>query len=299
MIYNSPLELIGKTPIVKINDFYGFNNLYVKIEKFNLSGSIKDRVALCIIENAIKSGKINEETTVIEATSGSMGIALASICALKNLKCIIVMPSSMSKERISLLKAYGATVFLTGKEGGMKEAISKMRELSKKYNNSFIPSQFDNPDSIFTHYTTTAREIYQDLNNVECVVCGIGSGGSISGIGKYLKEKNKNIKIIGVEPSSSPLISKKIVGKHKIEGIGANFIPQNFKAKYVDEIALVSDDDAINCSKMMARKKGLLVGISSGAVLAVAKRYCSKFKNVVAILPDGGERYLSVEGFID
>ncbi len=306
--YNKIEELVGKTPLLKVNNIIKeFNlsaNLFVKLESFNPAGSIKDRVAMQIINDAEKSGLIKKGGTIIEATSGNTGIGLASIGASKGYKVIIVMPNSMSVERIKLIKSFGAEVILTDGKFGMQGAVDKAKEIYNLTENSFIASQFENPSNPKAHYNTTAKEIFEDTNGlIDFVVAGIGTGGTISGIGKYLKEQNKNIKIVGVEPYSSPLITKGESGSHKIQGIGANFIPNNLDATLLDEIILVKDEDAILYSRLLATKEGVLAGFSSGANLfagvELAKRKENKGKNIVVILPDTGERYLSTNLFLD
>lgn len=288
MIYQNIEDLIGNTPLLKLTD-----SIFGKLEKFNLTGSSKDRIALAMIMDAIDKNKINKETTIIEATSGNTGIALSCLTKKRGLKCIIVMPSNMSKERIKLLKAYGAKVVLTNKQKGMKEATKVATLLNQKISNSIILSQFDNPACIKANYKT-GEEIYHDLPEVDCVVVGIGTGSTISGVGKRLKEKNKNIHIVGVEPASSPLLTLNYYHQHKIQGIGPNFIPKNYKSKYVDEIITVTDEVAYNGVKEL-REKGLLVGISSGAVYEASKFFQNKYHHIVAIFPDGGEKYLMDE----
>ncbi|MBR5192711.1 MAG: cysteine synthase A [Clostridia bacterium] len=307
-IYNKIEELIGNTPLLKVNNLIKElslqANLFVKLEMFNPAGSIKDRVAYKIIEDAENNGKIKKGGTIIEATSGNTGIGLASIGISKGYKVIIVMPNSMSVERIKLIKSYGAEVVLTDGKLGMQGAVDKAIEINKNTPNSFIASQFENPSNVQAHYSTTAREIYLDLDkNVDFVVAGIGTGGTISGIGKFLKEQCDNIKIVGVEPYSSPLITKGVSGSHKIQGIGANFIPKIFDKTVVDEVFAVKDKDAIKFSRLLATKEGILAGFSSGANLCVgielANRKENKGKNIVVILPDTGDRYLSTNLFLD
>lgn len=249
-----------------------------------------------MIEDLMESGDIKKGDTIVEATSGNTGIALSMIGKLKGLKIIIVMPSSMSKERRDLMKAYGADIILTG-EGGMQASMDKASELISSNGNYKSLKQFENKSNPKKHYATTAIEIYEDIKNIDIFVCGIGTGGTISGVGKYLKELNKDIKIIGVEPESSPLISKGHSGPHKIQGIGANFIPKNLDMSIVDEIVTVKDEDAINTIKLLGEKEGILVGISSGANVYASMEIAKKFKgkNIVTISPDGIEKYLSMD----
>ena len=296
MIYNNILELIGKTPLLKLNNIE--NNIYLKLEKYNIGGSIKDRAVLGMIEDLMEKGEIKKGDTIVEATSGNTGIALSMIGKIKGLNIIIVMPSSMSKERRDLMKAYGADIVLTG-EGGMQSSIDKALELVNSNENYKSLKQFENESNPNKHYKTTAVEIYEDVKDIDIFVCGIGTGGTISGVARYLKEMNKNIKVIGVEPESSPLISKGYSGAHKIQGIGANFIPKNLDMSVIDEIVTVSDEDAINTVKLIGEKEGVLVGISSGAnifaSIKIAKE--NKDKKIVTIAPDGIEKYLSMNIF--
>ena len=296
MIYNNILELIGKTPLLKLNNIE--NNIYLKLEKYNIGGSIKDRAVLGMIEDLMEKGEIKKGDTIVEATSGNTGIALSMIGKIKGLNIIIVMPSSMSKERRDLMKAYGADIVLTG-EGGMQASIDKALELVNSNENYKPLKQFENKSNPNKHYKTTAVEIYEDVKDIDIFVCGIGTGGTISGVARYLKEMNKNIKVIGVEPESSPLISKGYSGAHKIQGIGANFIPKNLDISVIDEIVTVSDEDAINTVKLIGEKEGVLVGISSGAnvfaSIKIAKE--NKDKKIVTIAPDGIEKYLSMNIF--
>jgi len=302
-IYNNILETIGKTPVVKINNLNeGSANIFAKVEYFNPAGSIKDRVALNMIESAEKLNLINKNTTIIEPTSGNTGIGLALVCAIKGYRLILTMPESMSKERRDILSIYGAELVLTPAELGMKGSIDKANELKEKYEKSFIPSQFENPANPLAHYKTTACEIYKDMSGkIDILVAGVGTGGTISGIAKYLKEKNKNIKVVGFEPESSPMINDGTSAPHKIQGIGANFIPENYWCELIDEVYKVSDGDAIEYAKLLAKKEGLFCGISSGAGVWVAnelsKKNENKDKNIVVILPDTGMRYLSSEMF--
>ncbi|MBE7082023.1 MAG: cysteine synthase A [Clostridiales bacterium] len=307
-IFDRVEDLIGKTPLLEIknfNNFLGLNaKILAKLEYFNPTGSIKDRTALFMIDKAEKDGLIKKGATIIEPTSGNTGIGLASICASRGYKLILTMPETMSTERIKLIKGYGADVVLTDGKLGMKGAIDKANELKSQINGSFIPSQFDNKANIDAHYFTTGREIYLDTDGkIDMFVAGVGTGGTLSGSAKYLKEQNNNIKVVGVEPKSSPMISLGKSGVHKIQGIGANFVPENYLSEYVDLVEQVSDEDAIYYSKLLAKKQGILVGISSGAALSVAvkmaKKEENKGKTIVVILPDTGERYLSTELFND
>ena len=306
MIYQNASQLIGNTPLLRLNNIEKKLNLNVtllaKVEYFNPSGSVKDRVALSMIEDAEKKGILHHDSVVIEPTSGNTGIGLASVCAAKGYKCILVMPENMSKERIKLIKAYGADVVLSPKEKGMKGAVEKAEELSKTYESSFIPSQFENPSNPEIHYKTTGPEIYKSTNKkVDIFVAGIGTGGTISGVGKYLKEQNKNIKIIGVEPNDSPLLTKGKAGPHKIQGIGANFVPNTLNKNYIDEFLTATTEESYEYARMAGKFEGILIGISSGAALAqavkVAQRNENNGKTIVVLLPDSGDRYLSTELF--
>ena len=303
-LYNSLAEVVGNTPLLKLQNFklkYGFNcDVFAKLEFLNPAGSVKDRVALNMIETAEENGLLKKGGTVIEATSGNTGIGLAAICTAKGYKCIIVMPETMSIERRKLIASYGAQVVLTEGAKGMDGAIEKAEQLNNETPNSIIAGQFYNPANPDAHYKTTAPEIYNDLNGkVDVLVCGIGSGGTITGVGRFLKEKNENIKIIGVEPLSSPFLSKGEKGAHKIQGIGAGFIPENLDTNVYDEIITVSDDDAINFAREICLLEGLSVGISAGAALcgALAVTKKERGKNIVVILPDGASRYMSTELF--
>lgn len=305
-IYDSAEKVIGNTPLIELKrikkELNLKGNIFAKVEYFNPAGSIKDRAAKNMIDEARKEGLINDNTIIIEPTSGNTGIGLAFLGAIENFKVIIVMPDSMSIERIKLIKAYGAEVVLTPGKDGMKGSILKANELKEKYKNSFIPSQFNNKYNYLAHYKTTGPEIFDSLEgNIDYFVASIGTGGTITGVGKFLKEKNSEIKIIGVEPKSSPLLTKGYSGQHKIQGIGANFIPSILDAKIIEHIIDVENDDAFTYSRILAKKEGLLCGISSGAALygaiEIAKKEENKDKNIVVILPDGGERYLSTELF--
>jgi cysteine synthase A len=276
--------------------------LLAKVEYFNPTGSVKDRIALSMIEDAEEKGKIHNDTIIIEPTSGNTGIGLASVCAAKGYKCILVMPENMSKERIRLIKAYGADVVLSPKEKGMQGAVDKAVELSKTYESSFIPSQFENPSNPEAHYRTTGPEIYKSSNKkVDIFIAGIGTGGTISGIGRYLKEQNRNVKIIGVEPDDSPLLTKGKAGPHKIQGIGANFVPKTLDKKYIDEFLTAKTEESYEYARLLGKYEGILVGISSGAALSqavkVAKRNENNGKTIVVLLPDSGDRYLSTDLF--
>lgn len=294
-------ELVGKTPLVKLNKLNsGYANIAIKLEYFNPANSVKDRAALQMITDAEQDGKINKETIIIEPTSGNTGIGLAMICAIKGYKIILTMPETMSLERRKLLKAYGAELILTDGKLGMKGAVDKANELHDKYKNSFIPSQFDNPSNPKAHYLTTAEEIWADTDGkVDIIVAGVGTGGTISGIAKKLKEKNENIKTVAVEPFTSQVLEGGNAGPHKIQGIGANFIPQNFDSKVVDEIIPVTNENAIETARNLTTKEGILSGFSGGAnvwaAIELSKRIENKGKLIVAILPDCGERYLSSE----
>ena len=306
MIYQNASQLIGNTPLLRLNNIEKKLNLNVtllaKVEYFNPSGSVKDRIALSMIEDAEKKGIMHHDTVVIEPTSGNTGIGLASVCAAKGYRCILVMPENMSQERVKLIKAYGAEVVLSPKEKGMKGAVEKAEELSKTYESSFIPSQFTNPSNPEAHYRTTGPEIYKGTNKkVDVFVAGFGTGGTVSGVGRYLKEQNKNIKIIGVEPNDSPLITKGKAGPHKIQGIGANFVPSTLDKNYIDEIMTATTEESYEYARMAGKYEGILIGISSGAALAqavkVAQRNENNGKTIVVLLPDSGERYLSTELF--
>ncbi len=303
-IYDNIGGLIGNTPLLRVNNIIKSEklsaDLLVKPELFNPTGSSKDRAALYMINDALGKGVIKDGATIIEPTSGNTGIGLASICASLGFKTILTMPDTMSVERIRFLKAYGAEVVLTEGKKGMKGAIEKALEIKEKTPNSFIPSQFDNPSNINAHYMTTAREIWQDTDGkVDIFVAGIGTGGTLSGTAKYLKEKKSDVKIVGVEPFDSPLISKGKFGPHKLQGIGANFIPKNFLSNLCDDVFAVTTENAYDYARMLAKKEGLLTGISSGAALFVgvelAKRKENYGKTIVVLLPDSGDRYLSEE----
>lgn len=302
MIYNNITELIGKTPLLKLNYTDGNAEILVKLEYLNPAGSVKDRAALFLIEEAEKRGDLKKDSVIIEPTSGNTGIGLAAVSAYKGYKVILTMPETMSIERRSLLKAYGAEIVLTEGGKGMAGAIEKANELAAEYENSFIPGQFTNPDNPLAHYKTTAPEIWDDTDGkVDIFVAGIGTGGTITGTAQYLKEKNPDIKIVGVEPSSSPLLTEGRSGAHGLQGIGANFVPEILKKDLVDEIITVSEEEAYSAARSLAVKEGILVGITSGAALSAAitlsLRPENKGKRIVALLPDTGDRYLSTPLF--
>lgn len=306
MLYNSILETIGNTPLIKLEKLKDLLNLkaniYAKVESTNPGRSIKDRAALNMILDYEKKGTINKDTILIEPTSGNTGIGLALICSYLGYKLTICMPESMSEERKKLMRAYGANLVLTNKSLGMSGAIKKANEIHSENPNSIIIGQFENPANPEIHYNTTAREIYDDLNGqVDILVAGIGTGGTISGISKYLKEKNSKTKVIGIEPEDSPVITKGYNGSHKIQGIGAGFIPKNLDLSLVDEIKTISTKEAYIHAKMLPHTEGILIGISGGAALCVALEEAKKIenenKNIVVIFPDSGERYLSTDLF--
>lgn len=295
------LDLIGNTPLVKINNLNkGMAAIAAKLESKNPAGSVKDRPAFNMIRRAEEQGLINKDTVIIEPTSGNTGIGLAMVCAIKGYKMILTMPETMSMERRMLLKAYGAELVLTEGSKGMQGAVDKAEELHKKIKNSFIPQQFANPSNPESHVLTTAKEIWADTDGkIDIIVAGVGTGGTISGIAKGLKEKNPQIKAFAVEPESSQVLIGKPAGVHKIQGIGANFIPENYDANIIDEIIPVSNDDAINTARELAAKEGILSGISSGAAMWAANEISKREENIgkviVVIFPDSGERYLSSE----
>lgn len=301
-IKNSFLDLVGQTPLVRVNNLIKKDELkadvLAKLEYFNPAGSVKDRIAKEMILDALDKGLINENTTLIEPTSGNTGIGLSAVATALNLKIIITMPETMSVERRNLMKAYGAELVLTPGSEGMKGAIAKAKELASQIENSFIPGQFENPANPTAHYKTTGPEIYEQTEGkVDIFVAGVGTGGTISGIGKYLKEKNPEVKVVAVEPASSPVLSTGKGGAHKIQGIGAGFVPETLDTKIYDEIITVENEDAFATGKEMAKTEGILVGISSGAALYAAKELAKREENagktIVVLLPDGGNRYLS------
>lgn len=301
-IKNGFLDLVGQTPLVRLNNLIKKEGLeadvLAKLEYFNPAGSVKDRIAKEMILDAMEKGLINENTTLIEPTSGNTGIGLSAVATSLNLKIIITMPETMSVERRNLMKAYGAELVLTPGSEGMKGAIAKAKELASQIENSFIPGQFENPANPQAHYKTTGPEIYsQTGGKVDIFVAGVGTGGTISGIGKYLKEQNPNVKVVAVEPASSPVLSTGKGGAHKIQGIGAGFVPDTLDTKIYDEIITVENEDAFASGKEVAKTEGILIGISSGAAIQaakeLAKREENKGKTIVVLLPDGGDRYLS------
>lgn len=299
-------DLIGKTPLLELTNYeklQGLNaTIIAKLEYFNPAGSVKDRIAKAMIDEAEKEGLLKEGSVIIEPTSGNTGIGLASVAAARGYRIIITMPETMSIERRNLLKAYGAELVLTDGTKGMKGAIAKAQELSETIENSFIPSQFTNPANPAYHKATTGPEIWEDTDGkVDIFVSGVGTGGTVSGVGEYLKSKNPNVKIVAVEPAASPVLSEGKAGPHKIQGIGAGFVPDTLNTEIYDEIIKVDNDDAFETSRRIAHSEGVLVGISSGAAVwaatELAKRPENKGKNIVALLPDTGERYLSTALF--
>ena len=305
-ICSSVFELVGKTPLLELTNFEqkiaSAANLYAKVEFFNPAGSVKDRVAREMIEKYEKEGKLTKNSTLIEATSGNTGIGLAALCAARGYKLIIVMPDTMSAERRALMRAYGAKLVLTDGALGMQGAIQKAEELEKSIPDSMIVGQFTNLSNPEAHYKTTGPEIWQDTDGkIDILVACIGTGGTISGTGRFLKEQNPDIKVIGVEPSASPYLTEGRSGAHKIQGIGAGFLPDTLDRSVIDEIVTVTDDEAYEGAREIAKCEGLLVGISSGAALTAARKIAekpeNKDKNIVVILPDTGERYLSAGVF--
>lgn len=305
-IYESVTELIGRTPLLHVKNFENEKkleaNIYAKLEYFNPAGSVKDRVALSMIENAENKGILKEGSVIIEPTSGNTGIGLAAIAASKGYRVILTMPETMSVERRKLLQAYGAEIVLTTGSEGMKGAIEKAEEIAKTTENSFIAGQFVNGANPEAHRKTTGPEIWEDTDGkVDILVAGVGTGGTITGIGEYLKSKNNEIKIVAVEPATSPLLSKGVAGPHKLQGIGANFVPDVLNTKIIDEIIPVEAEDAYEAGRTLGKTEGILTGITSGAALyaasELAKKPENKGKNIVVILPDTGDRYLSTELF--
>ncbi|MGL5636110.1 MAG: cysteine synthase A [Bacteroidales bacterium] len=301
MIHENVLQMIGNTPMVKLNDFLSpaDANIYIKLEKFNPGGSVKDRAALFIINKAEEEGLLKPGMTIIEPTSGNTGIGLALVASVKGYRLMLVMPETMSIERRAIMKAYGAEIILTEGAKGMRGAIDIAQEMAQS-NGYFMPMQFDNPANPLAHYETTANEIIRDLPNVDAFVAGVGTGGTISGVGKRLKEYNKDIIINAVEPLASNLLTGGTHKPHKIQGIGAGFIPKNYHPEYVDRVTDVSDDAAISTLMELVRKEGLFLGISCGAAIYAAillAKELGQGKNIVVLAPDGGERYLSMGFF--
>ena len=307
-IYTSADQLIGHTPLLELSNIekeFSLNaKIYAKLEYFNPAGSVKDRVAKAMLDDAEKTGKLKPASTIIEPTSGNTGIGLCSVAAARGYKIIIVMPETMSVERRQIMKAYGAELVLTEGAKGMKGAIAKADELAKEIPDSFIPGQFVNPANPQAHFDSTGPEIFADTDgDVDYFVAGVGTGGTITGVGKFLKSKKSDVKVIAVEPATSPVLSKGTAGAHKIQGIGAGFVPDVLDTKIYDEIIPVENDDAFKVGKLVGKKEGVLVGISSGAALwaaiEVAKRPEAAGKKIVVLLPDTGDRYLSTPLFAD
>ena len=307
-IYTSADQLIGRTPLLELThiekEFALKAKLVAKLEYFNPAGSVKDRIAKAMLDDAEKAGKLKPASTIIEPTSGNTGIGLASVAAARGYKIIIVMPETMSVERRQLMKAYGAELVLTEGAKGMKGAIAKAEELAQTIPDSFIPGQFVNPSNPKAHFETTGPEIWEDTDGkVDYFVAGVGTGGTITGVGQYLKSKNANVKVVAVEPKSSAVLSTGVAGSHKIQGIGAGFVPDVLDTKVYDEIIPVENDDAFATGKLIGKKEGVLVGISSGAALwaaiEIAKRSENAGKTIVVLLPDTGDRYLSTALFAD
>ena len=307
-IYDKILDTVGHTPLVELHNiekkFDLRARLLAKVESFNPAGSVKDRIAKAMIEDAEKKGLINKDTVIVEPTSGNTGIGLSMVAASKGMRIILTMPETMSVERRNLLKAYGAELVLTEGAKGMKGAIAKAEELAKEIPNSFIPSQFTNPANPSVHYRTTGPEIYEDTEGtVDIFVAGVGTGGTLSGTGKFLKEKKPSVYVVAVEPETSPVLSKGTAGPHKIQGIGAGFVPETLDTSIYDEILPISNEEAFEKGRESARTEGLLIGISSGAALSaaikLAKREENKGKTIVVLFPDTGERYLSTAMFAE
>ncbi len=307
-VYQKITDLIGKTPLLELTNYEKLNDLdaaiYAKLEYFNPAGSVKDRIAKAMLDEAEKKGILKSDSVIIEPTSGNTGIGLAAVAASRGYRVILTMPETMSVERRNLLKAYGAELVLTDGTKGMKGAIDKADELAKETPGGFIPSQFTNQANPAAHKATTGPEIWQDTDGkVDIFVAGVGTGGTVSGVGEYLKSQNPNVKVVAVEPASSPVLSKGTSGPHKIQGIGAGFVPETLNTKIYDEIIAVENEDAFETGRALARKEGLLVGISSGAAVyaatVLAKRPENKGKIIVALLPDTGDRYLSTPMFAE
>ena len=305
MLFHNIAEMIGKTPLLEAHNFAATYadgaHLLCKLECFNPAGSAKDRVALAMLNDAEERGLIKAGATIIEPTSGNTGIGLAALCARRGYRLILTMPDSMSAERRALLAAYGAEIVLTDGALGMQGAVAKAKELAKEIENSFIPSQFDNPANPLAHYTTTGPEIWEDCDGkIDAFVAGVGTGGTLSGVGRYLKGQNPNCRIVAVEPETSPLLSKGYAGAHGLQGIGANFVPKNLDQTIYNEVITVADEDAYRAAQCFATTEGILVGITSGAALHAAAEFAKKIpKNarIAVLLPDTGERYLSTSLF--
>lgn len=300
MIFENSIEMVGNTPLLKVNGFDAQNRaeVYIKLEKMNPAGSVKDRAALGMLEDAEREGKLKKGSVIIEPTSGNTGIALAMLGKAKGYRVIIVMPESMSQERRALIRAYGAELVLTDAATGMKGAIAKAEEIRSEIGEmGFIPQQFVNPSNPSKHYQTTAMEIFSDVPDIDAFVVGVGTGGTITGFAQYAKDNGKSVKIVAVEPVTSAVLSGEKPGPHKIQGIGAGFIPENYKGEFVDEIVKVSTEDSFACAKEFGQTQGVLIGISSGANLFGAlevARALGKGKKVVTVAPDGGEKYVSM-----
>lgn len=299
MIFNNALEMIGNTPIIKLNNIVkgDMAEVYLKLEKYNPGGSVKDRAALGMIERAEELGLIKKGDTIVEPTSGNTGIALAMIGRLKGYRVIIVMPETMSVERRNMIRAYGGELVLTEGAKGMKGAIAKAQEIAEKEQGFYIPQQFINEANPNKHYATTAEEILKDVSDLDMFVAGVGTGGTISGVGKRLKELNPDIKVVAVEPEKSPVISGGQPGPHKIQGIGAGFIPDIYDKEVVDKVLTASEEEAFEAARLVAKEEGILIGISSGANVAIALKLAKelgKGKKIVTVAPDGGEKYLSM-----
>ena len=307
-IYNSVTELIGGTPLLKANNFIKANelkaNIFVKLEYFNPAGSVKDRIAKAMIEQAEKEGKLGPDSVIIEPTSGNTGIGLASFAAARGYKAILTMPETMSVERRNLLKAYGAQIVLTDGSKGMKGAIEKAEELAKEIPHSFIPSQFTNPANPAAHEATTGPEIWADTDGkVDAFIAGVGTGGTLTGVARYLKKQKQDVHVVAVEPATSSVLSKGQAGPHKIQGIGAGFVPETLDTSVYDEVLAIANEDSFKFGRQFSHSEGILIGISSGAALAaaveLAKRPEYAGKNIVVLLPDTGDRYLSTELFAE
>ncbi len=291
----SSLKFVGNTPIYQLDD----TNIFVKLEKYNLGGSVKDRAVLGMLEEAKRQGKVNEDTIIVEPTSGNTGIAVAILASILGLKAVVIMPESMSLERRTLIKAYGAQLILTPKELGIKGSIELAEKLRGKYPNAISLSQFDNPANPAYHHKTTGKEILEQVPDIDIFVAGVGTGGTFSGVAKYLKENKPGVLAVALEPEESPAISKGHGGVHKIQGIGTGFVPENFDKELMDEVYTVSSEEAIEATKEFVRTTGIGVGISSGAAIAGAKKVAAKYpdKKIVTILPDGVDKYLSMLDF--